>query len=40
MHCDTIWMLMREEGEHLQNNSFCVDVEKMKVAGCMAQFFA
>lgn len=40
MHCDTIWMLMREEGEHLQNNSFCVDVEKMKVAGSMAQFFA
>ena len=40
MHCDTIWMLMREKHEKLQSNSFCVDVEKMKSANCMAQFFA
>lgn len=40
MHCDTIWMLMREKHEKLQSNSFCVDIEKMKKAGSMAQFFA
>lgn len=40
LHCDTIWMLMRGEGAHLQNNSFCVDIDKLKAAGSMAQFFA
>ena len=40
MHCDTIWMLMREKDTKLKNNRFCVDVEKMKAAGSMAQFFA
>ena len=40
MHCDTIWMLMREEGANLRNNCFCVDIEKLKSVGSMAQFFA
>lgn len=40
MHCDTIWMLMREKDTKLKNNRFCVDVEKLKSAGSMAQFFA
>ncbi len=40
MHCDTIWMLMREKDINLKNNPFCVDVEKLKTAGSMAQFFA
>lgn len=40
LHCDTIWRLMREQNTNLQSNQFCVDVEKMKAAGCMAQFFA
>ena len=40
LHCDTIWMLMREEGAHLQNNSFCVDIKKLKSAGSIAQLFA
>ena len=40
MHCDTIWMLMREKHANLQNSPFCVDIEKLKTAGSMAQFFA
>ena len=40
LHCDTIWMLMREKNTNLKNNPFCVDVEKMKAASSMAQFFA
>ncbi len=40
MHCDTIWMLMREKDTNLKSNRFCVDVEKLKSAGSMAQFFA
>lgn len=40
MHCDTIWMLMREKNVHLHKNQFGVDIEKMKQAGSMAQFFA
>ncbi len=40
MHCDTIWMLMREKDTNLKNNRFCVDVEKLKNVGSMAQFFA
>ena len=40
MHCDTIWMMMRDENAHLSKNQLCVDIEKMKVAGSMAQFFA
>ena len=40
LHCDTIWMLMREQGTNLKKNSFCVDVEKMRQADSMVQFFA
>ena len=40
LHCDTIWMLMREKHANLQNSPFCVDVEKLRTAGSMAQFFA
>lgn len=40
MHCDTIWMMMREKNVSLRKNQFCVDIEKMKKAGSMAQFFA
>ena len=40
MHCDTIFMLMRMENENLRSSSLCVDIEKMKTAGSMAQFFA
>ncbi len=40
LHCDTIWMLMREKDTKLQRNPFCVDVEKLKRAGGMVQFFA
>lgn len=40
MHCDTIFLMMREEGTKLRKNSLCVDLEKMKKAESMAQFFA
>lgn len=40
LHCDTLWMMMRNENVHLQKNTVCVDVEKLKAAGSMAQFFA
>lgn len=40
MHCDTIFLMEREEGHELRTNSLCVDLEKMKRAGSMAQFFA
>ena len=40
LHCDTIWMLMREKDKNLQHNPFCVDIEKLKGADSMAQFFA
>lgn len=40
LHCDTIWLLMRQQHANLQNSPFCVDVEKLKTAGSMAQFFA
>lgn len=40
MHCDTFLLLMRQKGVNLQKNALCVDVEKMKMAGSMAQFFA
>ena len=40
LHCDTIWMLMREKGTNLHENSFCVDIKKLKAKGSMAQFFA
>lgn len=40
MHCDTFWLMMKKQGVGLQKNDLCVDIEKMKVAGSMAQFFA
>ena len=40
MHCDTILLLMREEGLQLKQSPLCVDLKKMKRAGSMAQFFA
>lgn len=40
MHCDTFWLMMREQSMNLQKSSLCIDVEKMKMAGSMAQFFA
>ena len=40
MHCDTFWLMMRKKDVSLQKNDLCIDVEKMKKAGSMAQFFA
>lgn len=40
MHCDTIFLMMREENVNLRSNHLCIDLEKMKRAGSMAQFFA
>ena len=40
MHCDTFWFMMRDKSARLQKNQLCIDVEKMKAAGSMAQFFA
>ena len=40
MHCDTLLGLMHGENVNLKNNSLCVDLEKMKQADSMAQFFA
>lgn len=41
LHCDTIWRLT-DAGEKvtLGKNSFCVNIDEMKQAGTMAQFFA
>ena len=40
LHCDTFWLMMRKKGVSLQKNELCIDIEKMKKAGSMAQFFA
>lgn len=40
MHCDTFWLMMRNHDIALQKNDICIDIEKMKAAGSMAQFFA
>lgn len=41
LHCDTIWRLMDSKGaEHLEENSYCVDIKKLQQAGALAQFFA
>lgn len=40
MHCDTLWALMRKKEEDLKNNTCAIDVEKLKTADCLAQFFA
>ena len=52
MHCDTLWAMSKDISrsvnhsvnqsvdQSLRRNSFCVDIEKLKRAGSMAQFFA
>ena len=40
MHCDTFWLMMRKQGLSLHKNELCIDIEKMRAAGSMAQFFA
>ena len=40
MHCDTFALMMREKEVGLRQNELCIDIEKMKKAGSMAQFFA
>ena len=40
LHCDTFWLMMRKQNVGLQKNDLCIDIEKMKMAGSMAQFFA
>lgn len=41
LHCDTIWKLMdAKQEETLEKNCFCVNIDEMKQADIMAQFFA
>lgn len=41
LHCDTIWKLMDAKEEvNLEKNCFCVNMDEMKKADIMAQFFA
>lgn len=40
MHCDTLLGLMHDENISLKSNHLCVDLEKMREADSMAQFFA
>lgn len=40
MHCDTLGKFQWEQGRHLRENDFCIDLMKMKKAGSLAQFFA
>ena len=40
MHCDTIWKLMETNGTTLNDNPFCIDLQKLKRAESTAQFFA
>ena len=40
MHCDTVLGLMHGENVNLKKNALCVDLEKMRQADSMAQFFA
>lgn len=41
LHCDTILKLWRGQPKvKLKTNQYCVDVDKMKIAGSLAQFFA
>ena len=40
MHCDTFWLLMQNQDAGLKENEYCVDLQKMKKSGCMAEFFA
>ena len=40
LHCDTLFLMEREGGHQLEENTLCVDLKKMKCANSMAQFFA
>ena len=40
LHCDTLLGLVHGENINLKSNHLCVDLEKMKQANSMAQFFA
>jgi len=41
MHCDTILSLFETKGEvKLTRNNLCIDIQKLKKAGSIAQFFA
>lgn len=40
MHCDTMTHLMKDKSVHLRQNNSCIDVQKMRKANHMAEFFA
>ena len=41
LHCDTAFLMsIAKEPIELRNNNLCVDLERMKRAGSMTQFFA
>lgn len=40
LHCDTLWQMDRDDRLHLKANACAVDVEKLKEAESLAQFFA
>lgn len=41
LHCDTISVLLRQEKDgELKKNKLCVDIEKLRQGGTLAQFFA
>lgn len=40
MHCDTLWRLSEDPNMNFQKGALCVDLEKMKMAGSIVQFFA
>lgn len=40
LHCDTLWKLMADKEASLRENSYAVDVRKLREAGTYGQFFA
>jgi membrane dipeptidase len=40
LHCDTLWQLTADPKAGLRKNNYCVDLEKLKEAHSLAQFFA
>ena len=40
MHCDTLSYLMSDKSISLRENALCIDIQKMRRAGSMAQVFA
>ncbi len=40
MHCDTLWRITEKGIGDLNENEYCVDLEKLKQAESIAQFFA